>query len=555
MANGLICGIYPTSSSEAACYIVNHSDTYIIICDVSMQVEKFFIGRDSIPNVKYIVQIFGTINEKHKNTGYVITWDEFMKLGDKLIDDDKVEEQINKQYPGQCSTLIYTSGTTGTPKAVMLSHDNLTWVTKVFCEYLELKPCKDRIISYLPLSHVASQIADIYCATNSAGTIIFARPDAQKGTLSKTIKDTKPTIFFGMPRVWEKIEDALKLGLVKSGTIQQLVSKWARNIGTKGVQANINNESLPFGWSIANYAVFYNIKKILGFEYSRSFFSAAAAINRNTLDFFASLNIPIQEGYGLSESTGPHTLNIKNTHRIGSVGLPINGVMQYIDADKPNDDGEICIRGRHVFMGYLKDPIATKKTIDNRGYLHTGDIGRLDSDGYLYITGRMKDIIITSGGKNVAPGPIEDTIKNELPFISNVLVIGEKKSFLTALLTIKVKYDENMYPTNCVDDIAIRYIKTLGINIQNDKITVKELLDDPNFQKSVENGINAANDKAPTNVHKIRKWSILPTDFSMADGDLTPTMKLKRNVVLKKYSTKVDELYETTTLANSKAKL
>uniref|UniRef100_A0A0A9X159 long-chain-fatty-acid--CoA ligase n=1 Tax=Lygus hesperus TaxID=30085 RepID=A0A0A9X159_LYGHE len=156
-----------------------------------------------------------------------------------------------------------------------------------------------------------------------------------------------------------------------------------------------------------------------------------------TLNFFASLNIPIYEGYGLSESTGPHTMNIKNFYKFGSVGLPIHGVMQYIDTDKPGTDGEICMWGRHIFMGYFKNPEATRLAIDKDGYLRSGDVGRIDSDGYLFITGRIKDVIITSGGKNIAPAPIEDSIRNELPFLANVLVIGDKRQYLSALLTVR----------------------------------------------------------------------------------------------------------------------
>ena len=315
--------------------------------------------------------------------------------------DKEASKRRDSIEPGHCCTLVYTSGTTGPPKGVMLSHDNMTWNCRAL-----LTSMKDvnwggehHLISYLPLSHIAALFVDLIGPMtltglfNGSGCVWFARNDALKGSLGETLKQVRPTVFFGVPRVFEKIEESIKKVGKNGGIFVKSIGNWAKKIG---LQATLNQQitgdkTIPFGYNVASKIVFNPIRDKLGFDRLSLCVSGAAPIRKETLEYFGSLNIRILDVYGMSELTAVCCLGRYYHDIIGSVGAEIEGTEIMIDHKSERGDakneGEVCIRGRSVMMGYLNDANKTKETIDNNGFLHSGDIGRIDENGLLYITG------------------------------------------------------------------------------------------------------------------------------------------------------------------------
>lgn len=539
-AGGFAVGIYTTNSAEACHFVADNSQCNILVVENDQQLQKILKVRDRLPHLKAIIQYNGNPKESYPD---VLSWQQFLDVG-KDLPDSAVEGRIANMAPNKACLLIYTSGTTGNPKGVMLSHDNITWTAKVIANSVtsvELAG-KEHIISYLPLSHIAAQMIDIYVPFIIGATVWFAQPDALKGSLGETLKEVRPTAFFGVPRVWEKMQEKMvAIGKQNTG-MRKKIASWARGVGLKGNLAIMNGRSPPVTFSIANKIVFKKVKAALGLDRCKICLTGAAPITRDTLEFFLSLNIPLMELYGMSESSGPHTVNLPGKHHLLSVGQELPGVLTKLDNPDKDGNGEICMAGRHVFMGYLENEEKTKETLDSEGWLHTGDIGKKDKDGFLYITGRIKELLITAGGENVAPVPIEDNVKEELPIVSNCMLIGDKKKFLSLLITLKTEVNpDTAMPTDKLTRPAVEWCQSVGSNARS----LSDILDnqDENVLKAIQAGIDAANKRAPSRAQVIQKWSILPRDFSIPGGELGPTLKLKRSVVLKMYEKTVNAFY------------
>ena len=335
-AGGLAAGIYATNNPEACHFVADNCKANIIVVENQKQLDKILEVRDRLPHLKAIVQYKGKLSQEYPN---VYEWEDFLKLGDE-IETSVVEEKIKAQRPEQCALLIYTSGTTGDPKGVMLSHDKLTWLTRSTYDTLGVylgQPGTDHIISYLPLNHIAAQVADIYLPIFHAATVSFAQPDALKGTLLETIKEVQPTLFFGVPRVWEKLKEGMQtIGASVTG-LKRWIADWAKQ---KGLQGNTNKQPVPWGWTIANILVFKKVRERLGFTRCKILLTGAAPIHRSVLEYFMSINMPVLELYGMSENTGPETINQLSRWRLGSVGHPIHGAQ--VKIDNPVDgEGEV----------------------------------------------------------------------------------------------------------------------------------------------------------------------------------------------------------------------
>ncbi|KJE88677.1 long-chain-fatty-acid-CoA ligase [Capsaspora owczarzaki ATCC 30864] len=539
IAGGFAAGIYTTNSPEACHYVAEHSRANIIVVEDDRQLQKILAVRDRLPNLKAIVQYTGTVSSDLKKKN-VYEWADFMQLG-RDIPDFEVQWRIQALKPNQCATLIYTSGTTGNPKAVMISHDNMTWTAQTCINILKVVP-EDELISYLPLSHVAAQMIDIHAPLATGLTVWFAQPDALKGGLVNTLREVRPTVFLGVPRVWEKMQEKmLAIGKQTTG-LKKTIATWAKSIGLEGNLSLQNGRDVPWGWSIANGLVFSKIREALGLDRCRIQATAAAPITRETLEYFLSLNIPVYEIYGMSECSGPQTVSLPETYRTGSCGPSVPGTeLRIMNPDK-DGNGEICFRGRHVFMGYLFDEAKTREAIDDDGWLHSGDIGRVDSQGLLYITGRLKELLITAGGENVAPVPIENTVKENLPFISNCILIGDKRKFLTMLLTLRCELDDEGAPTERLSELTLHDTRKLGCN----STLVAEAILDPNIRAEIQRGIDRANHKAVSAAQRIQKWELIAGDFSIPGGELGPTLKLKRPQVVSKYAEVIERFYHGT---------
>lgn len=531
-------GIYATNTAESCQYICNHCNAQIVFAENPSQVAKFIQIKKDIPNVKTIVQYLPDtpIDSNHRSEG-VISWGEFLDIG-KSLPEYEVQWRIDKQKPGHCCTLIYTSGTTGNPKAVMLSHDNVTWTATVSSVLFNLE--NEEIISYLPLSHIAANMIDIHAPLYSGSTIWFAQPDALKGSLINTLKEVRPTIFLGVPRVWEKIRDRLSTALDAATGYKKTISSWAQSVGYEGSRSILEDRPKPWGWWFANKLLFSKVKGELGLDRCRINLTSAAPISFEVLEFFMTLDIPLYELYGMSECTGPQTISFHGQHRVGSPGKAMPGTEMKLENPDATGCGEICYRGRHIFMGYLGDEAKSREAIDDQGWLHSGDIGKIDVDGYLSITGRIKELLITAGGENIAPVIIEQCMKETMPIISTCMVIGDRKKFLTMFVTLKCKLDEMGIPTDDLDLQALAICQEIGCNAT----TVSEAMHDPAIDNHIKQGMTIANEKAASRAAKVQKFAILPRDFSINTEELTPTMKLKRSVVLAKYTHIVDKLYE-----------
>lgn len=447
----------------------------------------------------------------------------------------------------ECCHLVYTSGTTGPPKGVMLSHDNLTFTAKRLCDIFYMKDKVERLVSYLPLSHVAANICDIFVMMTSVGTVYFADKNALKGTLTATLQEALPTLFFGVPRVWEKIyERMLEVGRHNKGLKRQIGS-WAKKTGLEH-NLNILNggaDRATLKYKIANTIVFQKVKTALGLNKCQRFYSAAAPISKEILEYFMSLDIRILEIYGMSECSGPHLSNTYENQKIGTIGKELAGFHNKIK-DVQNEEvkgkgGEICALGRHVMMGYLFNETKTKEVFYEDGWLKSGDIGFEDEDGYVTISGRIKELIITAGGENIPPVLIEDAIKKELPCLSNVMVIGDRRKFLSCLLTLKVDVDpDTLIPQPTLAPIALDWCATVA---KSSAKTVSEALADELVSKAIQSGIDKANEAAISNAQKVQKWTLLTDDFSVPGGELGPTLKMKRHVVMEKNSSTVENFY------------
>jgi len=539
-AGGFAVGIYTTNSAEACHYVAHNAECNVIVVENDQQLQKILKVRDRLPHLKAIVQYQGNPKENYPG---VMNWKQFLDAG-KDVPDSAVEEQIRKMAPNKACTLIYTSGTTGNPKGVMLSHDNVTWTAAMASHAISGLQYggKEHLISYLPLSHIAAQMIDIYVPIMYAGTVWFAQPDALKGSLGDTLKEVRPTAFFGVPRVWEKMQEKMvAIGKQNTG-LRKKIAAWARSVGMKSNLAIMNGNSPPASYGIANKLVFRKVRAALGLDRCKICLTGAAPIMKDTLDFFMSLNIPLMELYGMSESSGPHTINSPSKWRLLTVGPDMPGATTKLDQPDKDGNGEICMGGRHVFMGYLGNEEKTKETFDSDGWLHSGDVGKKDKDGFLMITGRIKELLITAGGENVAPVPIEDNVKEELPCVSNCMLIGDKKKFLTLLITLKTEvHPETAVPTNKLTRPAVEWCESVGSSAK----TLQDILDrqDENVLKAIQAGIDRANKRSVSRAQCIQKWSILPRDFSIPGGELGPTLKLKRPVVTQMYEKTINAFY------------
>jgi long-chain acyl-CoA synthetase len=504
MAVGAIpAGIYQTCSSEEIAYILNHSEAPIILVENKSQWAKVNAVRSELPHLNTIVLMNGCEPVDDESA---INWSDFLKTGD-ATEPTAVDDAVKNLDPDAPATFIYTSGTTGPPKAVMLTHDNLAWTADAAIKIVGHTDT-DTSLSYLPLSHIAEQMFTLHAPITSGGRVYFAESIDK---MPDNLKEVQPTVFFGVPRVWEKfhagISDKLKLA---TGAKLKLVN-FARRTGAEVAQRKCQGQSisglLAIKYKIATKLIFSKLKPAIGMGNARICVSGAAPISPEVLEFMASLDVVILEVYGQSEGSGPTTFNVPSKARFGTVGGRLDGIEVKIA-----DDGEILARGRNIFKGYYKDEEATKAALDSDGWLYSGDLGSFDDDGFLTITGRKKDIIITAGGKNIAPKNIEAAL-TEHEAVSQAVVIGDRRKFLSAVIALNP-----------------------------DKLA--EAGGDPStFEASIQSHVDAINERF-ARVEHVRKFALLPRELDQDHGELTPTMKIKRRIVYENWAEIIDGMYD-----------
>ncbi|MFO0666231.1 MAG: AMP-binding protein [Polyangiaceae bacterium] len=511
LAGGMPAGIYTTSSAEQCGYIAGHSESIVAFAENAKQVEKFVEVRGTLPKLKLVVQMIG---EPKAGDAGVVSWQAFLKRASEVTDAE-LDARMAAQKPDDPCTLIYTSGTTGDPKAVMITHANLTCTADRAVTLLGFG-AEDRGVSYLPLSHIAEQLLTIHAPMRMGACITFA--ESLEKVLDANL-ESRPTYFVGVPRVWEKMQAKILKGVSESSPLKQKIFARARAVGLAAALRAERGEAPGLEYKIFEKLVYAPLRKRLGLDQSRIAVSSAAPIAKATLEFFFSVGIPIFEIFGMSECTGPATISLSSGFKIGKVGRALPGTELKIA-----DDGEVCMRGYHVFAGYLKDKEATKNAIDEEGWLHSGDIGTIDADGFLQITDRKKELLITAGGENVAPQLIEGMLRN-IPGVSQAVVVGDRRKYLAALLTLDAER-------------AKQLAEGAGITPTGPK----DLATSTEFQRLLDTRIEEMN-KELARVQTVKKFTILPVDFSVDGGELTPTLKLKRRVINEKYSQQIEALY------------
>jgi len=512
MAGGAAAGIYTTCSPDEVQYIVHHSEAHVVLVEDAGQLAKVMARRAQLPLLRWIVMMRGA---EPAGDG-VLSWDAFNARAEGATE-AALDDRLAAILPADLATLIYTSGTTGPPKGVMLSHDNLAWTAQLLIDAGGGKLDGDATLSYLPLSHIAEQMSTIHMPTTAGSTVYFAE---SLDKVPDNLKEARPTVFFGVPRIWEKFHAVLagKLGEV-TGTKKRLLA-WARKVASEVNAHRDRGTAIPrllgAQYALADRLVLKKLKLALGFDRARALISGAAPIAPDVLTFFASIDLPIREIYGQSEDSGPTSYNLPGRTKLGSVGPPLPGLEVRL-----GDDGEILIRGPNVFMGYYKEPEATAETLKD-GWLCSGDLGAFDSDGFLTITGRKKEIIITAGGKNIAPKNIEAALKQS-PVIGEAVVIGDRRKFLCALVTL--------------DEDAAR--KLIG---QLDAADGGALAAAPQIRSAVQKQVDEVNETL-ARVEQIKKFTVLARPFGIATGELTPTLKIKRKVVAQLYDREIEAMY------------
>jgi long-chain acyl-CoA synthetase len=510
MAAGAIpAGIYATSSAQECAYILNHSEAPVLLAENDAQWQKISAVKDELPHLRHVVMMRGT---PAIDDPMVLGWDEFLARG--AGHEAALDERAAGLKPDGVGTYIYTSGTTGRPKAVMLTHENLAWTASQAADLAGARQ-GDRLLSYLPLSHIAEQMFTIHISA-VMGTSVYYAESLEK--LRENLLEVKPTIFFAVPRVWEKFHAGVVEKLSENTGAKAKLAEQAQAVGRRVVTAQGEGRRASFAdqvqFKLFDKLVYSKVKEALGLSEARLCASGAAPVSKEILEFFAGFNLPVYEVYGMSEDTGPTSFNVPGRTRFGTVGPAFPGVEVKIGSD-----GEILARGRNVFAGYAKDPEATAEALRD-GWLHSGDLGEFDTDGYLTITGRKKDIIVTAGGKNVAPKLLEGGLRDH-PLVSEAVVIGDRRKFLSALITLDGEAVE-------------RFQKEHGLS------GPPEL--SPEIRAEVQKAVDHINAEV-ARVEQIKKFTILPRELSIAEGELTPTLKVKRNVVAANFEGQIEAMY------------
>ncbi|MET0283093.1 MAG: long-chain fatty acid--CoA ligase [Polyangiales bacterium] len=495
-------GLYTTSAPAELHETLAHTGARVLL----VESEALFARvRDVLPpGVERVVFMRGAPAPVH---ALASSWDGFLKLGAE-VEEARLEQRLDALDPNAPAVLVYTSGTEGSPQAVMLSHRNLTWTSDVVRDVLRAGP-RDTSLSYLPLSHVSEQMFTVHGPISTGGAVYYAESVARAPA---NLREVQPTIVFGVPRIWEKLHEGMEKRLAREHGPRARLVRWARETGLRYVQArNEGREpSLELGvqYELARKLVLARVHRGLGLSNARVCLSGAAPIDDEVLTYFASLGVQILEVYGQSECCGPATLNQPARARLGSAGPKLPGTTVSIA-----DDGEVLIAGPHVFLGYHDDPEATAQALRD-GVLHTGDLGELDGEGFLTITGRKREILITAGGKNVAPKRIEDALTRS-PVIAEAVLIGDRRRYLTALLTL--------------DRVA-----------------------DADARRQIDEHIAKLNAEL-ARPEQIKRYTILPRAFSVESGELTPTMKIKRRRVEELYAREIEEMYSEEKRADVRA--
>lgn len=516
---GITVGIYTTNAPDEVEFILSHSDSVLYFAEDEEQLDKALQVRNSLPLLKKII-VFDMKGLRGFSDPQVISYEEFREIGIRHIDEnpglfDRLTAGVG---PEDTCFIVYTSGTTGRPKGAMISHKNVIWTNGQLVEIGQYTG-REEVLSFLPLCHVAERNNTTFMQLMCGEIVNFAE---KMDTVPNDLREVEPQLFFSVPRFWEKFYSSVFMTIKEALWIERKVFFWAIRIGEQRSAFKLAGKKIPPALfllnALADFLVFRNTRRLIGLNRATHLISGGAPIAPEILRFFHAIGLEVGEVYGQTEDTGPTSIQFRGDIKLGTVGKPIPGIEVKIA-----EDGEIMVKGPNVFQGYLKDTELTREYVKD-GWLHSGDIGALDEDGYLTITGRKKDILITAGGKNITPQYIENKLKASI-YINDAVVIGDRRPYLTCLVMID---KENVTDYAQKNRVPFTTFKSLCHQ--------KEVID------LIDGEVRRVNAEL-ARVENIRKFSLIDVELQAEDPELTATMKLKRNYVNKKYKEMIEGMY------------
>jgi len=524
-------GLYPTNPAPEVAYLLTHSASKVLIAEDQEQVDKALAVEGDCPDLTHIVYI-----EPRGVRGYdhpkLMSYDTFLALGDehKQAHPDLLANYAVDASPDDPATLIYTSGTTGPPKGAILTHGNIAFAIKILVHsggfFFPPPDEKDVVLSYLPLCHVAERAATIWTNAASGAVVHFAE---SIDTVQTNLREVQPTLFFAVPRIWEKIAAGIHVKMSSTSRLKRanfaLWMRAARFMGERIIANNGSHTPVTRTLYAIGYPLFYRaLKDRIGLRKVRAAGSGAAPIAPEILQFFFGIGVPIYEIYGMTENAAIATVNRRGRVKLGTVGEPQDGTELKLD----EETGEILTRHPANFVGYWQNEAATRATLTDDGWLRTGDMGEWVDGTHMRIIDRIKDIIITAGGKNISPSEIENALKSS-PYVKEAVVIGDKRPYLTALIGIEL-------------DTVANYAQRRRIPYT----TYRDLTEKPEVLTLVQKIVTDINTRY-ARVEQVRQFRMLPKELDHEEGDLTATQKVKRSSLLTTFAYLVDDMYANTT--------
>lgn len=541
LAGAVTVGAYPTLTSEQLAYIIEHSDSRFVIVEDEEQLAKVIEHKAKLPKLeRALLWEPRGLDDLLKREPWV---EPFSRALGQKPDRSRIDERASKVDPKATAIIVYTSGTTGPPKGAMISHENIVTLLSdtAVMEFDE----NDMGLSFLPMAHVAERVLAFYGRINFGTATSYA---TSVPAVLEEVKEIRPTIFGSVPRIFEKAYARIQGEVQKAPPGKQKAFRWAEGVGHEVVALWQTGKPIPLGLrakhALADKLVFSKLRAVFGGRV-RYFVTGAAPIPRKIIEFFWAAGFPIFEVYGMTEATVVTHVNRPGAVRLGSVGKPLAFV-----EDKLADDGEILIRGKTVFQGYYKAPEATAEAIDADGWLHTGDVGKRDADGFLYIVDRKKHIIITAGGKNLTPSNIENEIKHQDPLISHVHAHGDTRAYVTAIVSVSPieSIDWAVQKGIGPDEAAVARLKRAlmenplarpdGLGELMAKVTSH-----PELRQRIAEAVHRGNQKL-SRVEQVKRVYLLDREFSLDQDEITPTLKVKRKNVEQKFAPIFDQLYD-----------
>jgi long-chain acyl-CoA synthetase len=518
-AGAIAVGVYPTNPTKEAAYVIGHSGSMFVVCDDQEQVDKVLEARTELPELKkiFVMDMKGLRNYREP---MIMSFEAVENLGRKIEEKDPEAywRLIEELRPEDVAIMVYTSGTTGPPKGAMLSHENIVNFLHAQNQVIP-QTDQDEVVSYLPLCHVAERIMSVFLPMYTGATVNFAE---SVETVTMDMQEILPTFFLAVPRIWEKMMASVIIKMKDATWLKRKTYEICMPWGAAYADAWLSGGPVPAGtqlkYALGWFLLFRKLKKELGLLRTRFALSGAAPIAPEVLKYFHDLGVRIYEGWGMTEETGIATCNRPGDIKLATVGKPIPGTEIRIA-----EDGEILLKNNHIFVGYWKDPEATDRTIVD-GWLHTGDVGEIGEDGRLKITDRKKEIIITSGGKNIAPSEIENRLKCS-PYINEAVVVGDGRKYLAAL--IQIEYDN-----------VAKWAQEQGIAYT----TFKSLSETPEVAGLIQQEVDEAN-REFAQVEQVKRFRLLTKELDHDDDELTATLKLRRKTVYNKFKDIIEEMY------------